>query len=53
MQLKRRKEEEKFSLDLKTNNDSSYNRNKPSKLCQTQTVQSKRQTEGKKEAFPQ
>lgn len=40
-----RKEEEKFSLDQKTNNDSSYNRNKPSERCQTQALQ-------EKETFP-
>lgn len=46
---KKRRREEKFSLDPKTNNDSSYNRNKPSQLCQTQALHLKGRTEKKKE----
>lgn len=52
MLLKRRKEEEKFSLDLKTNNDSSYNRNKPSKLCQTQTSPVENANRREERSFP-
>lgn len=49
LRWKRRKEEEKFSLDQKTNNDSSYNRYKPTQLCQTQALHLKGRTEKKKE----
>lgn len=49
---KRSEEKKKFSLDPKTNNDSSYNRNKPSQLCQTQALHLKRRTEKKARNFP-
>lgn len=41
-------EKEAVFIDPKTNNDSSYNRNKPSQLCQTLAFHLKGITEGER-----